>query len=727
MYIKNTNIICSLVFVAIASLGVYWTDVSESLVDNKQRLLISDIVGAQASAIERRLSRSLSTTYILAQEIKRNNGIFNNFDSYAEEVIRTIGGVSNLQLAPGGITRDIYPLAGNEQAIGHNVLNDDDRRREALQAVAEKRLSLAGPFELLQGGVAIIGRNPIFLSQGGAEEFWGFASVMIYLDDLLAATELSELEKQGYGYQLSLQDPDKGTESIFAMSQMELSKYSQSVVVNIPNSQWILTMSRSVSVSMVNRTFWGYLISFVVAAVSAVLLYSVLQQPIRLQKEISEKARILDEMLFYDNLTGLPNRHLLSKLLASTIAESRHYYTEAAFLFFDLDDFKRINDSMGHDAGDHLLKQVAERLRGTVREADVVARLGGDEFGMLLQHVDSEEQVMAIAEDVLVVMEEPVKIESREYTISSSIGIVMIPSDGDQVPTLFQNADMAMYAAKKKGKRTFCFYDEEMQAAVIRRLRIEEELQGALDNDQFSLNYQPLVDLVDDCVCGYEALIRWYHPERGMIYPDSFIPVAEETGKIVDIGYWVIRETCEFIKLRKLQGEASVRIAINLSTKQFNDPYLVPFISQVLEDTGVEPRLLGIEITETILMKDVDEAIMKLDQLKGKGITVSIDDFGTGYSSLAQLKRLPVDTLKIDRSFVMDMDSDWSDRMIVEGVIAMAHKLLLRVVAEGIESEKHLALLKKYGCDVGQGYLFGKPVPADDICPSHTLPSRAQG
>ncbi|WP_233152805.1 bifunctional diguanylate cyclase/phosphodiesterase [Motiliproteus sp. MSK22-1] len=711
----------------IVAIGAYWTHVSKSLFDNEQRLLMNDIVGAEASAIERRLSRSLSTTYILAQEIKRNNGIFENFESYAEEVISTIGGVSNLQLAPSGIIRQIYPLGGNEKAIGHNILNDDDRRREAQLAVAEKRLTLAGPFELLQGGVAVIGRNPVFLNQGGVEEFWGFASALIYLDDLLDVTELRNLERRGYSYQLSRLHPDSGSVNVFARSQQALSGNSLSVAVNVPNSQWTLTMSRNPPGSIISRTFWGYLASLLVACVLVYLLYSVLQHPLKLQREITEKTQILDDMLSYDNLTGLPNRHLLSKILANTIAESEHYYTQAAFLFFDLDDFKRINDSMGHDAGDHLLKQIAERLRDAVREEDVVARLGGDEFGMLLQNVESETQVATIADEVLAVMEEPVKIESREYTISTSIGIVMIPSDGSQVPTLFQNADMAMYAAKKEGKRTFCFYNEEMQASVLQQLRIEEELQGALDNHQFSLNYQPLVDLVDDCVCGYEALIRWYHPERGMIYPDSFIPVAEETGKIVDIGYWVIRETCEFIKLRKLRGEVSVRIAVNLSTKQFNDPNLVSFITQVLEDTGVEPRLLGIEITETILMKDVGDAIMKLDQLKGKGITVSIDDFGTGYSSLAQLKRLPVDTLKIDRSFVMDMDSDWSDRMIVEGVIAMAHKLLLRVVAEGIESEKHLALLKKYGCDVGQGYLFGKPVPADDICPSHTVQSRAQG
>jgi len=223
--------------------------------------------------------------------------------------------------------------------------------------------------------------------------------------------------------------------------------------------------------------------------------------------------------------------------------------------------------------------------------------------------------------------------------------------------------------------------------------------------------------MVDNCICGYEALIRWQHPTRGLVFPDNFIPVAEDTGRIVELGYWVIRETCEAIKARKAAGQDVARITVNLSPRQFSDPKLVGVITDALNDTGVEARLLGVEITETVLMEDVDEAIMVLDQLKSKGITVSIDDFGTGYSSLAQLKRLPVDTLKIDRSFVMELDTDWSDRMIVQGVIAMAHKLQLRVVAEGVESEKHLTLLKKYGCDVGQGYLFGKPAPFDQPYP----------
>lgn len=675
---------------------------------------MSELVNAQSSAIERRLSRSLSATRILAQGVRENNGLINNFEDYAEAVLKSVGGISNLQLAPDGIIRFIHPLKGNENALGHNILQDDRRRKEALLAVKEHRLTLAGPFELIQGGVAVIGRNPVYLPTPQGEQFWGFASALIFLEDLLKATELNSLEGRGYSYQLNRLHPDTGVNEVFASSASPLTADSYSVSIQVPNATWNLVVSRSQPTPKWRSTT-GYIFSALAGLLAVWIVYYILQQPEKLRRTVIEKTRELEYHANNDALTGLANRRFLSEQLDRVLREHPRYSHPAVLMYMDLDDFKRVNDSMGHAAGDTLLQQIADRLKRSVRDSDIVTRLGGDEFGILLLDSESVRDVGRIAAQIIDSVEQPVRLGNKSFVVSTSIGITMIPTDGQDNATILKNADLAMYSAKKSGKRNFCFYNQSLQAAAIAKQELEDDLCLAINEKQFVLHYQPIVSLSTGELDSCEALIRWQHPQRGLLYPDKFISSAEETGKIIDIGYWVIERVCNQIKWAESGSKPLHRFSINLSPKQFKDPLLIEKIRTIIQSTDIDARLLELEVTESCVMEDVDAAIDMLAKLKELGITIALDDFGTGYSSLSLLKRLPVDRLKIDQSFARDLETDSDDQKIVEGLISMAHKLELNVVAEGIETEDQLQFLRTYQCDFGQGYLFSKPAPIDQL------------
>ncbi len=458
---RSSQLIYVLSFCAVAALGSYWTHLSQTLVFNEQQLLISEVVNAQASAIERRLARSLSATHILALEIQQNDGLFDDFESYAQTVLDSVGGISNLQLAPAGIIQKIHPLSGNEKALGHNILRDDRRRKEAQLALQERRLTLAGPFTLIQGGVAVIGRYPVFLAQAGRQQFWGFASALIYLEDLLKVTDLAQYETKGYSYQLQRLHPDSGQREVFARSTAELSPLRHHQDIKVPNAVWTLVMSRTQVNSWSARG--GYLASILVALLVAWMLRYLLRQPQKLQAIVRQKTQELEQLAFYDHLTGLANRRLLNDHLQQLLREVPRYHSSAALLYLDLDDFKQINDSMGHDAGDQMLKQISQRLNAAVRNSDLVARLGGDEFAVLLLDPSSVSNVCRISEKVIRDIEQPVSFQGQTFRVSTSIGIAMIPTDGDSASALLSHADSAMYSAKRAGKRNYHFYGKTPQ------------------------------------------------------------------------------------------------------------------------------------------------------------------------------------------------------------------------------------------------------------------------
>jgi diguanylate cyclase (GGDEF)-like protein/PAS domain S-box-containing protein len=417
----------------------------------------------------------------------------------------------------------------------------------------------------------------------------------------------------------------------------------------------------------------------------------------------------------HDVLTGLPNRSLLQDRLGQAISYSSRSGHPVWVMLIDLDRFKFVNDSMGHKAGDVLLVTVAARLRASLRDTDTVARLSGDEFVVILAEHHDQRLSPDIVQRVMDSVAQPVMLGTKEFFVTASIGVAVYPSEGTSADSLIEHADIAMYRAKKLGRNNFQFYTPAMNEESLERVRIEGALRNALERDEFVLHYQPQVDLASGQIVGMEALIRWKHPELGMVPPSRFVGVAEETGLIVPIGAWVMRTACARNKAWQDAGLPRLRVAVNLSARQFGAPGLVESIEQVLADTALAPDCLEIELTESLFMSDVTPAVDLLHRMKALGVNLSIDDFGTGYSSLSYLSRFPIDVLKIDRSFVADITDDANDAAIVTSIIALAHNLKLSVIAEGVETAAQLDYLRKHGCDEMQGYYFSKPLPADEF------------
>lgn len=429
---------------------------------------------------------------------------------------------------------------------------------------------------------------------------------------------------------------------------------------------------------------------------------------------VKESQRKMEELAYFDTLTGLANRTFFRMQLRKSMALAQRGHYAFALFYFDLDEFKRINDTLGHDAGDGLLIEVADRLKRRLRAEDTIARLGGDEFAVLLSGIEQRDHAMDVAHTIQSTLSKPIMLGNNEVIVSASIGITLAPFDSQEEDQLLKHADLAMYEAKAKGKNTFHFYSKELDAAAQERLYIENELRIALKEEQFILHYQPQVDSRTNRIIGYEALIRWTHPTEGNIPPSKFIPIAEATGLIVQIGAWVLEEACCFAK-RMLKLERAANISVNLSARQFKDSHLIETLSSILTRTKLPAQYLHLELTESMLMGDVKAAINQLHQIKELGVALSIDDFGTGYSSLSYLKRFPVDILKVDRSFVQDIPDDLNDMEITAAIIAMAQKLNLQVIAEGVETRAQMEFLQRNNCFIVQGYFYSPPVTEQDL------------
>lgn len=417
----------------------------------------------------------------------------------------------------------------------------------------------------------------------------------------------------------------------------------------------------------------------------------------------------------HDGLTGLPNRAMFSQLLNLEIKSAHRYGRKLAVLFIDLDRFKTINDTLGHQAGDALLKEISARLKASVRASDVVARLGGDEFVILVQEVNESGQVAAVARNVLSAAIKPMTIAGQQCRVTASVGIAMYPADAQDEQSLMKNADLAMYFAKEEGKNNYQFYSQDTRFESRQSMALETNLRGAMERNEFSLHYQAKLDLKSDKITGVEALLRWNSPELGAVPPMQFIPAAEETGLIVPLGKWVLRSACRQNMEWQRAGLPPVCIAVNLSPRQFSDPDLLADIAVVLGETGMAPQLLEIEITEGMVMYNTDRAVKVLGAIKALGVRLALDDFGTGYSSLAQLKRFPIDTLKVDRSFLRELANNTEHRVITEAVIALGHSLSLNVVAAGVETLEQQSFLRERACNEMQGFYFSKPIVADEF------------
>jgi diguanylate cyclase (GGDEF)-like protein len=442
---------------------------------------------------------------------------------------------------------------------------------------------------------------------------------------------------------------------------------------------------------------------------------NLLSRVIRYTIERKRAETEIKKLAYYDTLTGLPNRVLFTDRLRQAIILADRDQRGVALMFLDLDHFKKINDSLGHAYGDRLLKITADRIQSCLRSSDTVARLGGDEFVVVLPLVSGAEDVPKVANKILDVLKQPVHFDDHDIYTSVSIGIALFPTDAESLDDLLKNADIAMYQAKERGRNNFQFFSRDMNELALSRQRIESGMRQALARQEFYLEYQPQFDIGLRTIVGVEALVRWKHPQNGRIAPTDFISIAEETGLIIPLGEWILRTAC--CQARKWHdiGYNWLRVAVNISARQFKQSNFVTLVSDILTETGMNPNYLELELTESTIMERADQNILALQELKNLGIKLAIDDFGTGYSSLSYLKHFPIDRLKIDRSFVRDINTDSDDAAIAEAIIVMAHSLKLNVVAEGVEQEAQLDFLHSKQCDELQGFLMSHPLSVHDV------------
>lgn len=494
----------------------------------------------------------------------------------------------------------------------------------------------------------------------------------------------------------------------------ELFDFPLSIVVGLSRHEQ-LTPARATAREYYWRAGLASILLIITVSILGVLSWRLQRTRRQAVEERIQHARKVEYLAFHDSLTDLPNRAYFSRLLTQSMLEAQRYGRQFALLFLDLDRFKNINDSLGHDAGDELLQEIARRLERSIRQSDIVARLGGDEFVVLLPEIQDPQQTVPVAEKILAACAKPFTLVGQEFRVTVSIGITLYPRDGDDEQTLMKNADMAMYHAKELGKNNFQFFSESLSTDSLERLTLESSLRHALERDEFRLYYQPKRNMKSGDITGVEALLRWEHPELGMILPMQFIPLAEENGLIVPIGRWVFRTACQQSVDWQAQGMPPISMAINLSARQFIDEHLLDDIKLSLKETGMSPSLLELEITESMVMRDVEATLKILKELKAMGVRVAIDDFGTGYSSLSTLRQFPVDTIKIDASFIRDLTRSLEDRGLTEAIIAVGRNLSLNVIAEGVETSEQYEFLQTQACDEFQGFYGNEALPADEF------------
>lgn len=821
--------------------GVIWSAQQEDL--QEARVRASQLANDQAQVLQRSLERSLSATYAVAALVRRGQGSVPDFEAIATEMLPFYPGVAALGLSPGGIIQEVVPLIGNEATIGFNQLGDAAQGDEATKARESGVLTLAGPLQLVQGGLGVVGRLPIFLDTSpGRSRFWGFSFVTIRLPQALEAAQLSLFRDRGYDYELWRQVPGSGERQVIAASATGPLDAPVNAMLKLPNGQWTLSVTPSpgwdsshnlmleltaglltsllvaylawllfemrrrdqwLEIEVADRTaeillakqhleatinaipdalfeldlqgrhlschspvaeylvrpaevLLGKTVSEVMPPESAAVVLSALQEAyatsrstgkqfklplasgehwfelsisrkangpdgeprfVALSRDITQNKQAEERiqlLAHFDPLTGLPNRAMLTDRCQQALATAHRNKEPLALLFLDLDHFKNINDSLGHSVGDQLLVAFASRLQSEVRRQDTVSRLGGDEFVLILPNTDAT-GAAHMAEKILQSSLQPLQLQAHELTVTPSVGIAMFPGDGANFDALSRSADAAMYRAKQDGRNGYRFFTPEMQSQSERTLAIENALRKALERQQFSLHYQPQVSLVRGEVSGAEALLRWTHPELGVVSPAEFIPVAEGCGLILPIGEWVLHTAARQWADWMAAGMRPLTLSVNLSSVQFRHADLPEMVSAALKDTGLPPHLLELELTEGAAMADPDAAVAMMNELHARGVLMSIDDFGTGYSSLSYLKKFKVSKIKIDQTFVRDITVDPDDKAIVGTIIHMADSLGMGTIAEGVETRAQLDFLRDQGCGQVQGYLFSRPLPPESF------------
>ncbi|MDL0430844.1 EAL domain-containing protein [Marinobacter sp. TBZ242] len=621
------------------------------------------------------------------------------------------------------IVRWIEPFEGNEDAVGYNVAFSPERQASLEEAQTTGNLDISGVIDLKQGGRGIVIYAPIFKGDANNGFVAGVFQMGTLARELLTSNALES-------FRINI---GEGGESAYELNSSTDTdpEFSHTVDIELPTIDWTLTVTPSVSwveeqqsrwpfVTFIVMLFMGLLTSLTTLLVQLILKrnQALLKTRRELDAEISQRQAVQQDLARLettDTLTGLANRRFFMEDLAHTLSIADRQMRQAALVMIDLDRFQTLNDSLGHQFGDELLIKVAQRLNGLSDERVMVAYSGGDEFMVCQQHVDDIDDVIHLLGQIKQCFEEPFLVQGEEHGITATMGVAVYPQSGLDADTLLRNADVALYRAKEQGRNTYQFYTEGMQEREVKRLELDKDLNHALANDEFVLYFQPQLDLNDSSINSVEALIRWQHPRRGLLPPVDFIPLAEESGRITDIGRWVVMAACRQLAKWQNGPYANLRIAVNLSGRELDDESIVEHIQEALEANGVSADRLEVELTEEIFIQNIEHNLNQLTKLHKLGVHLAIDDFGVGYSSLGYLRDFPVDLLKIDRSFITEVTRRHDDAVITRAVINLAHNLGIQVVAEGVETPEQLNFLKNHRCDLIQGYLISRPIPAAEL------------
>lgn len=641
------------------------------------------------------------------------------FVSLVDEFFESRLSIRHIALAPNLTISHIHPEEGNRTALGLDYRTVPAQFPAVVEVIARQEIMVNGPVNLVQGGSALIARAPVFVGDERSE-LWGIIAVVI--DDQLMFDNAG-MDTNLWGLDIAVRGKDGMGDlgDVFFGSPEVFNREAVTVDVILPYGRWQLAASPVGGW----QASLGQLISFWLIAVLISLVLSMASFLIAANyREKLSAIEVANYRADFDGLTGLANRSYFNQQLTSVIALHRRHQQKFALFFIDLDFFKEVNDSWGHHAGDQLLRHFSKRMTNIVRNDDVIARLAGDEFVIVLKDIEVATQAELLAEKLQLELGEPYLIEGQYLSVTHSLGIAMYPQDGRNGETLLQNADRAMYEAKRAGKNRIYFFNEQLSLEVKRNVQVHNQIIEGLRLGQFEIYFQPIMDLANGQVTKCEALIRWNHPERGLVSPIEFIPIAEQTGAIRNLGDWILEDVCHSHTLMKDKGLA-MQISINRSVAEFQPKGIDKRWLDTIDRYQIDHSQLIFEITESLLMDGADSQKEKVHRLREQGIRFSIDDFGTGYSAINYLRTYPADYLKIDRSFLKDVLTDEQDRTLVEVIIKMGQTLGILVVAEGVETVDQLELMRQFGCDYIQGYTLGRPMPFDQFvafCQQHNTP-----
>lgn len=669
-------------------------------------------LGVLRARLEGRLSANLIAMRGLRAEIMINPTIDQQrFTRLARELMGDDLQIRHLALAPNLVVQHVYPLAGNEDVVGFDYRSSPEQLATVQRAVEARDIVLAGPLELVQGGSALIARLPVFRSNEPDAELWGVIAEVINTDALLSSAEFQS-QLGDFNFALRGVNGEGMQGDLIAGHAPVWQQDFLAVRVNIPDGHWMLGAYPASGDWQVDTSgYWARMIigSAVVLMITAILMLLLFTQ-LRLRTALST----ISHQARFDPLTDLPNRHYfviqLERLIQSAL---RHDY-KFAILFIDLDHFKEVNDSLGHDVGDQLLQHIANRIKTSVRPEDLVARMGGDEFVVVLRNLEDAVQAEQQANRIVESIQPSLRLQQSELSISASIGVAMFPIDGLQSTELLKHADLAMYAAKAAGRQTVYFFDKSLRYAAEQHISLHHDMLTGVENGEFEVFYQPVVDAATGKVTKCEALLRWQHPRHGAIPPTQFIPVAEKTGAIRALGEFVLTQVSHDWQRLKAAGFDLI-ISMNRSPREFNLADSADLWLATLAQQQMPPEKLMIEITESMLMKNQERQLVNLRKLRAAGVLIAIDDFGTGYSSLTYLRRYPVDFIKIDRSFLLEVPADKQQNALLDALIRIAQTLKMKIIAEGVENQEQVVLLKQLQCNYLQGFLFSKPVPFAEL------------